>query len=176
MLSRWPVQLCQRPALLGQDGQPDLDIQSTTAGRLLWTRVHRHKMRAVTVPAIRLDAADGSKATALGSAVLRTLVATDDGMVIGDFNRTPYQSPASDAIAAGSYRAANEVVGMHTIHTTRSDTPGGRYIDYALCTPSFRVSAREQHKGIEGHHDLIIYECPWSKQETGLQEKESTAN
>ena len=166
VLSRWPVQVCKLPLLLGEDGKQDPAIQNLTTGRLLWTRVHRNKTRSAVIAAVHLDPADGSRATSLGAAVLRTLAATgEDGMVIGDFNRTRFQSPAAEVLAAGTYRAADAVVAMDTIQSTRSDTPGGRYIDYGLCTPSFSIKGREQHKGIEGHHDLIIYECPWSRGE-----------
>ena len=88
-------------------------------------------------------------------------------MVIGDWNCTPSQPPASIARACGVFRLADEIDGREETPTRRQRrrdkseqgtivTKPGRHIDYALHTKGVQIVPRKQWMSpCSSDHDVV---------------------
>ena len=160
-LARWPLKVFDNPPLIIPDEYAESFPPGTLdCGRVIWAKVHRPGTRPFELVNMYLHAADSTAANALGKAVMLTAAARgEDRILLGDWNRTPFQEPAAPALASGCMRAADDLVGLETIQSTRS-LHAGRYIDYALYQGNVVLTSREQHTHLSGcfDHDLIVYE------------------
>jgi hypothetical protein len=168
ILAKWEVEAFRAPVL--RDSAVDI-----SKGRHLWARVHRPGERPLDLVGVYLNSHCSVEAVELGEAILEAAAQRgEERMIIGDWNRTPFQSPAVGTLATGGLSAADEVVGLESISCTRHGKDGtdGRFIDYALVSRSVRVLHREQRRGV-ADHDLVAYGIASNRREKIWQWREA---
>ena len=77
----------------------------------------------------------------------------EEFLIIGDFNRSPFEEPCSLPCAAGLLRLMDEA-DPSSVMPTRAD--GDRVIDYGICTPGIIARERAQKESVPDHH-LVAY-------------------
>lgn len=161
-------------------GQPDYDVNGVPRGgviiltnwpseqvelehdverRALAIKLYRHETRPLTLINVYLDSSDARQAIRMGEHLLRWCSEQGgDTMIIGDWNRTPSQTPASTAVACGAFFLADEIDGSEEQPTRTLKGKKGRHIDYAIHTANVPVIARRQWpSSVKSDHDCVSY-------------------
>lgn len=139
IFTKWP---CEFLAI-------ELKDELDAAKRTIAVKAYRPELPPLLVYNLYLDASDTTAAALLGDRIFEAAAKrAEDKVIVGDWNRTPWQTPATTALATGTWKCSDEERSTPTRHE-------GRLIDFMVHL-GVDITSRWQIV-TKSDHDMVCY-------------------